>query len=785
MTPASQSASITYIVERKLGSGSFTRDRRAAAAPARSPSERPRAWTTPLRPARTRTGSSRTSTIAWTAISNEVARSQWTRPRRASPRSTAGSKPDERGDGQLVGDVRRGRHRRRCRRLRPGRRLQRPELRSRCVSGVDATYTVTASTGVDGNLGLNLVDDDSIVDGVGNPLGGVGAGNGDFTGQAYVIDKSGPTNVLSLVAQAPSGSSHFDGSSIVFYRGTGGGAGGTSQLSKRREGCRNRPGVERDIGARRHDGGLDAHGRDRCRRPPGGPYMSNAFYSGPKALPASPPSTSPEPTAREHDDVDPDAAERLRRAGGRRTDGQRPVAASGAGIDERRTSRELPDRRPHGLHRSAEATSGLATSTLVRESAPLSNDVCGTFGRARDDHRLADSEAGRASRPGTATATRSPARTTSATAPRISTIVKVDTSAPSLRQPGADALRHGRLRALPGHGTTVYYNGTRARGAASRSTRPTSPTRETGIQKVELPRRSGATSRAAATTPSSPYQHDLHVDELDRQRHEDRHGDERDHEHEHVDLQPRPRRDGSRRRRAHRQQRRPRTAGGSDEQRHRRQLLDQHGERTTAETQNATQSGLARRQHTRPRVGDPASRTRAEASARRRRSSGTPTQKRARGSRRELLPLHAERYRQRRQHDQHLDDRQGRHDRTEVRQPGPDARGRRTVSPTTREPGRPCTTTGTTGTASSITVDAPNVVDPETGSPASRSRARRASAGGGADASSPLRHDLHVVELERERLADGDRGEHVRQHEHHDASPWCVTSRIRPAARSR
>ncbi len=70
------------------------------------------------------------------------------------------------------------------------------------VSGANAAYTVTASTGVDGSLGLNLVDDDTIEDGVGNPLGGVGTGNGDFTGQAYVIDKSGPTNVLSLVGQA-------------------------------------------------------------------------------------------------------------------------------------------------------------------------------------------------------------------------------------------------------------------------------------------------------------------------------------------------------------------------------------------------------------------------------------------------------------------------------------------------------------------------------------------------------------------------------------------------------
>ena len=87
---------------------------------------------------------------------------------------------------------------------------------SETVSGVDATdftlvqaggvtgasitnvtgsgpYTVTANTGSNsGTLGLNLVDDDSIADAVGNKLGGTGAGNGNFTGQVYAIDKIPP-----------------------------------------------------------------------------------------------------------------------------------------------------------------------------------------------------------------------------------------------------------------------------------------------------------------------------------------------------------------------------------------------------------------------------------------------------------------------------------------------------------------------------------------------------------------------------------------------------------------
>jgi hypothetical protein len=66
------------------------------------------------------------------------------------------------------------------------------------VSGSGATYTVTVS-GVSGagTLGLNL-SDDTIRDILTNPaqdhpLGGTGAGNGNFTGQAYTIDTVAPT----------------------------------------------------------------------------------------------------------------------------------------------------------------------------------------------------------------------------------------------------------------------------------------------------------------------------------------------------------------------------------------------------------------------------------------------------------------------------------------------------------------------------------------------------------------------------------------------------------------
>ena len=59
------------------------------------------------------------------------------------------------------------------------------------VSGSHAIYTVTVNTGIgDGTLRLNLIDNDSIIDSSGNPLGGTGAGNGNFTtGQTYMITR--------------------------------------------------------------------------------------------------------------------------------------------------------------------------------------------------------------------------------------------------------------------------------------------------------------------------------------------------------------------------------------------------------------------------------------------------------------------------------------------------------------------------------------------------------------------------------------------------------------------
>jgi Peptidase_C39 like family len=77
------------------------------------------------------------------------------------------------------------------------------------VSGSGTGRTVTVSTGSgDGTIRLDVIDDDTVVDGISTPLGGAGAGNGDFTsGELYTMDKIPPTAVIGLDDASPS---HLD-----------------------------------------------------------------------------------------------------------------------------------------------------------------------------------------------------------------------------------------------------------------------------------------------------------------------------------------------------------------------------------------------------------------------------------------------------------------------------------------------------------------------------------------------------------------------------------------------
>ena len=74
------------------------------------------------------------------------------------------------------------------------------------IEGSGSAYTITVNTGTgNGTLGLNLVDNDSIIDATGNPLGGTGAGNGSFTGQVYTIESVTAPHATLLAADILTG----------------------------------------------------------------------------------------------------------------------------------------------------------------------------------------------------------------------------------------------------------------------------------------------------------------------------------------------------------------------------------------------------------------------------------------------------------------------------------------------------------------------------------------------------------------------------------------------------
>jgi hypothetical protein len=85
------------------------------------------------------------------------------------------------------------------------------------VAGSGATYTVTVNTGSgSGTLGLNLLDNDTIVDATAIPLGGAGPGNGNFTGQVYTVDKTAPQAGNLVAANITTGGGATHSFTVVF-----------------------------------------------------------------------------------------------------------------------------------------------------------------------------------------------------------------------------------------------------------------------------------------------------------------------------------------------------------------------------------------------------------------------------------------------------------------------------------------------------------------------------------------------------------------------------------------
>ncbi len=91
--------------------------------------------------------------------------------------------------------------------------------------GTGSVRNVTVSTGAgDGTLRLDLIDDDTVVDGLGRPLGGPGLVNGDFTaGDSYLIDRTPPTGSIVLNSGAQYANSRVVTATLAADDGVGSG----------------------------------------------------------------------------------------------------------------------------------------------------------------------------------------------------------------------------------------------------------------------------------------------------------------------------------------------------------------------------------------------------------------------------------------------------------------------------------------------------------------------------------------------------------------------------------
>jgi Domain of unknown function (DUF4347)/RTX calcium-binding nonapeptide repeat (4 copies) len=96
-------------------------------------------------------------------------------------------------------------------------------------------YTVAVNTGSgDGLIGLNLVDNDSVLNTLGIVLGGAGNGNGNFVGEAYQVDRTLPT--LDIIDVSPkTRSNRVDAITIKFAEAVSGFDLGDLQLTRNGE----------------------------------------------------------------------------------------------------------------------------------------------------------------------------------------------------------------------------------------------------------------------------------------------------------------------------------------------------------------------------------------------------------------------------------------------------------------------------------------------------------------------------------------------------------------------
>ena len=224
-------------------------------------------------------------------------------------------------------------------------------------------------------------------------------------------------------------------------------------------------------------------------------------------------------------------------------------AASGAGSTSTNTTGAFAiTTRTDWAETLGAASSGLASSVLVRDQAPLTGNACGTFG-SPVTLTGAPAQAGLATGCWryTLTGTDNVGNTVS-----VTTTVKVDTSAAAFGAPALVVGETGPFAFVSG--TTAYYNGATGAGSTITVAAPTVADPDSGVAQVTLPAPTGFTGGGADIDRA--LRHDLHLGGRDGRRRADGHGDERRRARERRVVHARARRDRPRRRRADRERHR-------------------------------------------------------------------------------------------------------------------------------------------------------------------------------------------------------------------------------------
>lgn len=250
------------------------------------------------------------------------------------------------------------------------------------VTGSGGTYTVTASSGSgSGTLGLNLLDDNSIVDSYSQPLvNSLGGPNGGFTGQVYTVDRAAPTNSLSLVAQT-GGASYLAGST-VFYRGTGSGSGGSFAIRNTASDTGGSALASSTTAALAGTATGWTHTPGTDSTPAGGPFDSNAFTwsEGTASQPTetvtsadNAGNTTPATLTFTNDSTAP--------AGGV-LKVNNVLATAGGSTSGSTTGGFTIATRTDFTEAASSSASGLISSVLTMQAASISNGTCGSYGSA-------------------------------------------------------------------------------------------------------------------------------------------------------------------------------------------------------------------------------------------------------------------------------------------------------------------------------------------------------------------------------------------------------------------